>query len=112
MANYDRSVAIRTILKVFNDEQNKKAFERMLYDKAAENIEQYYKEFVVPIQPRDMKLEVEGVLGIADIRSILGEAVTCAALDNAIEVDAVVTKAPSMPITQPLSPDEDDDTLT
>lgn len=100
MVSYDRAVAIRTILKVFNDEGNKAAFERMLYDKAAEDIESFYHTFVVPVMPKDIKLEVEGVLGIADIRSIFGDAVTPLVLQAeqtpTIEADTTLVQLPEV----------------
>jgi hypothetical protein len=86
MAKHDRAVAIHAILEVFNEANNKEAFKRMLYNEAATDIKVFYKEFVVPVMPKDMKLEVEGVLGVADIRSLLGQAVV---LDSLEEINAI-----------------------
>ena len=88
MANQDRAVAIRSILEVFNETNNKEAFKRMLFDEAARDIKSFYKEFVVPVMPKDMKLEVEGILGVADVKNLLGNAIITPAF-NEIEVHTI-----------------------
>jgi len=54
----------------------------MLFDEAAKDIKQFYKEFVVPTMPRDMKLEVEGLLGITEVKNLLGEAIVTPIIDT------------------------------
>ena len=96
MAKHDRAVAIREILNVFNVANNREAFRRMLFDEAASDIKGFYKEFVVPVMPKDMKLEVEGVLGVADITNMLGNAVVLEAIEesNIIDTNDVVDTEP------------------
>lgn len=94
MANQDRAVAIRAILEVFNEANNKEAFKRMLFDEAATDIKQFYKEFVLPVMPKDLKLEVEGMLGIGDIRSLLGDAVYTPLIDDCTAIEGTLVQEP------------------
>ena len=91
MANHDRAVAMRAILEVFNEENNKQAFKRMLFDEAAKDIKSFYKEFVLPTMPKDMKLEVEGLLGITEVKNLFGEAIVTPVIESAIDAEYTIS---------------------
>jgi hypothetical protein len=97
MAKPDRMMAYKAIMDVFNHESNVAAFKRMLFDEAAKDIKVFYKEFVVPTMPKDMKLEIEGNIAVTDLRGLLGNALVldgeCSDVPIALEESSTTLEA-------------------